>query len=473
MLKENCIKILGSGLTGTKISYKDVFSDIEPSEKDKDSDSLNSAERYNLDLRSKYQIQCFDAKDLYIVHKTRKFAYSYTIQLVKYAETLIKVLELAKDINSRLQTAIKTEKKLKKSPDIAPEDMDFQVSKMYVNNYLDILLEIKTRITDINTAECNHFIEKVYLGFNTRIGSMLETSFIPDEFAESFNSLGEKFPLHKFSDPEAQKLPQAAVIEKFKDLSTRFYSAAFKPFLTELMGIYYYFVTPQTFLNNPTGKALFVIPLSFYKKFNFAKSGLTREEMVFIDSSKSMEKNTRNLSQFYQELSDAMNCMYENLKEQKAKLFTTKDKLEIEDVIKAYDKFFCTKTEGNIRSVKEMLKNPLFREKFTLLVYDLRPDLLTEILTVNGNPWNIPRSYAEDDKLDMETTIYLYHLLKLCFGNKKFPSQRIQLVRLLHIFSYNDKPEKSFSRYVTCIEKDGLTWSNTEVGQRFREALER
>ena len=254
MLKENCIKILGSGLTGTKISYKDVFSDIEPSEKDTDSDSLNSAERYNLDLRSKYQIQCFDAKDLYIVHKTRKFAYSYTIQLVKYAETLIKVLELAKDINSRLQTAIKTEKKLKKSPDIAPEDMDFQVSKMYVNNYLDILLEIKTRITDINTAECNHFIEKVYLGFNTRIGSMLETSFIPDELAESFNSLGEKFPLHKFSDPEIQKLPQAAVIEKFKDLSTRFYSAAFKPFLTELMGIYYYFVTPQTFLNNPTGR---------------------------------------------------------------------------------------------------------------------------------------------------------------------------------------------------------------------------
>ena len=473
MIKENCIKILGAGLNKTTVAYKDVFSDIEPAEKDNDSDSYNSAERYNLNLRSKYQVICFDAKDLYLLIRTRKFAFSHTNQLIKYAEVLIKILELAKDINSRLQDTIKTEKKLKKNSEMSSEDLDFQVAKMYVNNYLDILLDVKTRIADITITECNHFVERIYTGLNTRIGSMLVTSFIPDELAESFNSLGEKGPLHTFSDAKAQGVPESTVIEKFKDFSTRLYPAGLKPFLTELMNLYYYFVTPETFLNNPTGKALFVIPLSYYKKFNFAKSGLTREEMVFIDSSKSMEKNTKNLAQFYEELSGAMNCMYEKLKEQKTKLFTTKDKLEIEDVINAYEKYFCTKTAGNIRSVKEMLKNTLFREKFTLLVYDLRPDLLTEILTANENPWNISRAYAEDDKLDMETTIYLYHLLKLCFGNKKFPSQRIQLVRLLHIFSYNEKPEKSFSRYVTCIEKDGLTWSKNEVGQRFRETLER
>lgn len=95
-----------------------------------------------------------------------------------------------------------------------------------------------------------------------------------------------------------------------------------------------------------------------------------------------------------------------------------------------------------------MLKNAFFREKFTLLVYELRPDLVVDMLTMEQNPWDFTRDVTEDDELDTETTVYLHHLLEICFGNKKFPSQRIQLIRLLHIFSYNDKPEKSYSRYV-------------------------
>lgn len=260
---------------------------------------------------------------------------------------------------------------------------------------------------------------------------------------------------------------------KFKEFSTRLYSAALKPFLTELMEIYYFFVTPEAFLNNPTGKTIFVIPMSFYKKFNFAKSGLTREEVVFIDSSKSMEKNTKNLAIFYEELSAAMNCTYEKVKEQKLELFNSKDKYEIEWVIKKYEEKFCTKTEGNLKSVQEILKNAFFREKFTLLVYELRPDLVVDMLTIEQNPWAITRNDTEDDELDTETTVYLHHLLEICFGNKKFPSQRIQLIRLLHIFSYNDKPEKSYSRYVDCIKKGKLTWADSDIGKTFRAALER
>ena len=482
MLKENCIKILGAGLSCIKTAYKNVILDIDQSEKEQKADSYtfsaegfipNSAEKYNLSLRSQYQVQSIAPSELTHLIRTRKFSFSYANQILKAAEMLIKVLDLAKDINSKLAEIVKAEKRIKRDAKIPAEDKDFQIAKTAVNNYIEILLEIKTRISDLNTSECNHCILRAYTGLDTRVRSMLETSFIPDELAEDFNRLYENYPLHKFSTAKQDGISKTTTLMKFKELSTRLYSAALKPFLTELMEIYYYFVTPEAFLNNPVGKTLFVIPMSFYKKFNFAKSGLTREEVVFIDSSRSMKKNTKALAEFYDELYASMNCMYDKITEQKHELFSSKDKYEIEAVIKKYEEYFCTKTEGNLKSVQEMLKNAFFREKFTLLVYELRPDLVVDILTINQNPWEITRDITEDDELDRETTVYLHHLLQLCFGNKKFPSQRIQLIRLLHIFSYNDKPEKSYSRYVSCIQKGTLSWANSEIGKTFRAALER
>ena len=55
MSKENCITILGLGLSSTQISYKNVLRDIEPEERNGESDSFsyageefkpNSAEKY-------------------------------------------------------------------------------------------------------------------------------------------------------------------------------------------------------------------------------------------------------------------------------------------------------------------------------------------------------------------------------------------------------------------------------------------
>ena len=64
MLKENCIKILGTGLSYIKTNYKNVILDIDQAEKEQKADSYtftaegfipNSAEKYNLSLRSQYQ----------------------------------------------------------------------------------------------------------------------------------------------------------------------------------------------------------------------------------------------------------------------------------------------------------------------------------------------------------------------------------------------------------------------------------
>ena len=43
MSKENCITILGLGLSSTQISYKNVLRDIEPEERNGESDSFSYA----------------------------------------------------------------------------------------------------------------------------------------------------------------------------------------------------------------------------------------------------------------------------------------------------------------------------------------------------------------------------------------------------------------------------------------------
>lgn len=224
MLKENCIKILGSGLSYIKTAYKNVILDIDQAEKEQKADSYtfsaegfvpNSAEKYNLSLRSQYQVQSITPSELTHLIRTRRFSFSYANQILKTAEMLIKVLDLAKDINSKLADIVKAEKRIKRDAKIPSEDKDFQVAKTAVNNYIEILLEIKTRISDLNTSECNHCILRAYTGLDTRVRSMLETSFIPDELAEDFNRLYENYPLRclRAAFLQASKIMETAVFQ--------------------------------------------------------------------------------------------------------------------------------------------------------------------------------------------------------------------------------------------------------------------
>lgn len=483
MIKENCIKILGLGLSHCENSFKNVQIDIYPSEKNGKSDSFaytgeefkpNSAEESNLKLRNKYQIQSFYASELSNHIRTRNYAYSHTVHVISITEYLLKVLELAIDVNNKLESIVKKTKSIKNSSKISKDDKEYQITKASVGIYIDILLEIKARIADLESSKYKNRIVRTNANLDTTVRGMLTTAYIPDEMAESFNNLYEMIPLNKFSEAKAKGLSKITTFELFKDFSLRLYSSAIKPFLSDLMEEFSYYVTPDTYLNNAKKKAILVVPISIYKKFNFSKSGLTREEVVFIESRSNMEKTVSNLSQFYSELSDAMNCMYNKALEQKNELFSTPEKHEVEWIIDAYMKKFASKKLGNIKSIKLMLKDDFFREKFTVLLYELRPDLLTEILTVGGDPWEIREEYtSEQYNLDYETVIYLYNLMKLAFGDKKFPSQNSHLTRFLKLLSYNSTPERSVSRILRNLSAGKVDWSNTEIGHKFRLALEK
>ena len=119
MSKENCITILGLGLSSTQISYKNVLRDIEPEERNGESDSFsyageefkpNSAEKYNLELRKQYQIQSFNVEELPHRIHTRNIAYNHTEKLLDVATYLTSVMELASDVNHQLKDIIKSTK---------------------------------------------------------------------------------------------------------------------------------------------------------------------------------------------------------------------------------------------------------------------------------------------------------------------------------------------------------------------------
>ena len=117
MLKENCIKILGSGLSYIKTAYKNVILDIDQAEKEQKADSYtfsaegfvpNSAEKYNLSLRSQYQVQSITPSELTHLIRTRRFSFSYANQILKTAEMLIKVLYSDSKYRKKLQSVVYT-----------------------------------------------------------------------------------------------------------------------------------------------------------------------------------------------------------------------------------------------------------------------------------------------------------------------------------------------------------------------------
>ena len=240
MIKENCIKLLGIGLTYCENVYKNVQIDIEPSEKNGKTDSFtfegeefkpNSAEIFNLEQRKKYQVQSFYAFELAKHIRTRNFAYLYSLHVIGVTEYLLKVLELAIDVNNKLDSIVKKTKSIMYSNKIPKDDKEYQIAKTSVGIYIDVLLEIKARISDLESSKYKNRITRTDANLDTTVRSMLATSYIPDEMAESFNNLYEMIPLNKFSDAKAKGLSKITTFELFRDFSLRLYSSAIKPLI--------------------------------------------------------------------------------------------------------------------------------------------------------------------------------------------------------------------------------------------------
>lgn len=486
MSKENCITILGLGLANTQISYKNVLLDIAPEEKLGKSNSFtykgeefkpNSAEKYNLELRKRYPVRDFTVEELSHQIRTRNMAYIHAGKLLEVTAYLSSVMELANDVNNQLKDIIKNTKSIQKNESLSKEQKNFEIAITSTAAYIDILVEIKARIVDLQYSKYNHNIARTYANLETQVKTMLETSYVPDELAANINMLYDNYPLHKFSNAKAEGISRTTAEIRFTEFSTRLYSAAIKLFIFELMEEFYPYITPRKFLNNPEKETLFVVPDSTYSKFNFLNSGLTREEVIFLEVQDDMDKTVHNFSKFFKEAIKAITCLQERIQEQKNELFELRDEEELEWVLDAYTKRFAkSAAESNIRCLKKLCKNELFREKLTILLYELRPELLVNKLKFRQNPWDkesVPEQTSEDNDRDINTAVFLSKLLLLCFGKTDFSGIKVQFSRVIPIFPDNELPQKSLRRYCTLVEKGELTWSDSEFAKKLKVALEK
>ena len=478
---ENFIKILANGLRYYNVSFKDVLLDITPEEQNGISDSLsysaekkplNSAEQNNLELREKYKIKSYDVSDLIKTYKTKAFLLSYTKEIIEISDYLTKVIHLALAINDKLIEICKETRKIKRNKNLTKDDSVYQATKYAVSSYIDILRKINISIDDLRLNQNSHQIEKNYAFVESIARLAIEQSQIPDEMASEFNALYQGINLKKFSDLKKQKNSKNENMASFTALSDKLYASVIKIFLSYLMEEFYYYVTSDIFLNNPDGKAVFVVPLSKYKLFNFQKSGLLRQELPSVSSQK--DKFAEENKEFFNEVYSSLNSVSEQAKTLLNTIESKDDYSDVDWLANKFEELNSDKKGGKLTSIKKMIKDsPAFREYMTSLFYELKYELV-EIATCSQNAWEPKLEGTKDDKeMDKDCAYFLCYVFQRLFSQAKYPNMQIQTIRFVHMFSYNDRPEKSFRVYLKKFNSGTLIWPDTDLGRKFKDILDR
>ncbi|MCQ2590059.1 MAG: hypothetical protein MJ179_06510 [Treponema sp.] len=458
MLGEDTIKVLAEGLSCYPVCYK------ESQFNDGDVDS------FNLELRNNHPVNCFDIDDMAMIYRTRNFQLYYTTHIMEVVEYLNSVLCLAMDICEGVQESINNTKRIARNKNLNKDAKDYQTAKTTFITYFDIIQEIKTRIDDLSNSPLSHNTKASFDDLLSMIKTLISTSYVPDEAAESINQILPKQTFQKFKDAHKQGLSEKDLVSGCMLLNDKIFNLGLKPFLLSLMNEFSFYITSDQFLNNPSMQTVLVVPLSLYKKFNFKNSGLLQSETVVLESNK-IGKTVENFMIFYEDLYVSLNHFYERAKILKSELQQKEDKNEIEWVITKYEALNNGKTGGLIPAIKVLTADPAFREKFTRLMYELRPGIVKQLMD-NENPWANQFETSKDlKKLDKETTFFVSNLIDHYFKEEHIPTLRLQMVNFLRIFSYCQRPEKSFTRFCDQFNTGKQTW-NTKYGMNFKKVLD-
>ena len=474
MINQNDFRILADGLSLFPTKFKNVEYDLTPVEKKlqtngfqfkAEPDELNSAETYNNEQRKKYNVISYDFEEFLQVYTTRNFKFykmRLCIDVIKY---LYAVLDLAEFINNGITKAIKSSKEIRENRKLDKDDARYQILKNTVNDYLDILIEIKTKKDDFINSKYSHYFEQSYEELDNYSRIIITSHAIPDEMTVSFNSLYEGIPLNKFSSQKELKVSKEMCMASFSQLSDKIYMIL-HIFLSNLIKEFSPYITSDAFLNNPEKKTLFVVPLSLYKKFNFQKSGLTRQETIFIDS-EDHEKTAANYSSFFKDVKEGLDDFYNQADQLRKKLSSEKDDKQIEWLFDSFTKRFNQTTFGQINKLQEKCKeNPGFREKITNLMFEGRKEIV-EMVTANGDPWS--GVYEEKEvttdlkNSDKDVCHFLWEICRGYFGETGIPCTQLQ--RFFHLFCYQTQPIKGISTYMKKFGTKEVKWASSRKDQ--------
>lgn len=394
-------KIAAGGLSFTKTSYEKIEADnIDIFDFISENHELSDAEKSNMEKRQKHKVKSCPIEEFPFIYRTQKFALCKARRIIEISEYLLQVLKLAEKIVTKLRLAA----------------FDDEIEK-----YIDVLREIYADKDDIISSRfCRH---------------------VQDEYTELIQTIPKDLQARAMTAGGQNKTCSKAVF------------LCLCKFLEALENEFFYFVTPEIFLNNPTGDVIFTLPHSLYRRFGFEYGGLNANER-FKFSRGNPPKYAGEKSEFYSEIESELKKLLETAIEIKVRLLQQSDDLILENLVEKYEKSFAGQTCGKLTKLKRLLGNLEFREKLTGFFFEFRPNLI-------NNPETDMNLWGEDnsmDKSDAKDACYFFHLL--C--KRYFANERIGLTefsRLANLYSARLSPRSILSRNTAEFEKGGYSFS--------------
>lgn len=444
ILTETPFKILHQGFADTIVEYKNIENDLplyeqrmlenKPAEFKKVQMDFNSAELYNQELRSKYQnIPSFLISDLSNLYLTKEFKLYKINQIITVTEYLQKVLKLIFSIDKQITKlekkieSILSEKKFNTST-----EKDICRSKMVIENILDLLSDIKVSITELETDKSSIGIKP----FVKEIWDTLLLSFaicyVPDEYASKIDAIFPDIALKKISFLGEEAKDKKIVSKHLSDLKNRLFFII-NLFITNLSNQFSYYVTSDSFLNNPKGMTVFVIPMSMYIMFDFYQSGLTKSESVKKDPKDLYSINSKQMK-FYKSVDNYLKKLLEEANRIKESILQEDEFFNIKKLLDYYEKKV---SNVRIKQLEPYIADPVIFEKLTAMVQKVKITMVSS-MTKGENPWDVVNLVNDTKDIDNSTIFFLLKLHEMRTDeNTKFPQS--QLKDLLNLCSYSTR----------------------------------
>lgn len=445
ILSETPFKILHQGYSDTIVEYKNIENDIplyeqrilesKTPEFKKQQVDFNSAELYNNELRTKYQhLNSYKIQDVTKLYKTSYFMEYKVNQIIAVAEYLQKVLKMIFSINKQV---LKIERK---SVEICHEkqfksslDMEIFKTKLTIDELLDALCDIKVSITELQIDKCSVGIKE----FVDEIWETLLLSFaicyVPDEYASKVDALFPAVTLKKISSLGDEFKDKKIVLQYLTQLKNRLFFIL-NLFITHLSNQFSYYVTSESFLNNPKGLTIFVVPMSVYIMFDFYQSGLTESETVKKDINDYYTINEKYMK-FLKSIETHLKAL---LTDAYATLEKVKLQKEFFNINKLMDYYEEKVPYARTAQLKTFFSDPVVFEKVSTMVDNVKSSM-SACIPQKKNPWDAIEKVKESKDIDNSTIYFLLKLYEMRPGELlKFPQS--QLKDFFNLCAYSERP---------------------------------
>ena len=454
MVVGNSVKILAQGYTSKINSFKDIDFDISFLEKKSEEqrenefhleqETFNSAELYNKSLRDMSgTLPCYSFLDVKSTFSTTTFITYKFSEIRSVSEYLLKVLSV---IDSVLTGFIQVRKSsmlsLTSEQHVSEAMREFERSKHVIHGLMSLFSDVLCTASDLEYDKNNIRIDKIIYEVKEFLRLSVAVRYIPDEAVPDINSIFPAVTLFR-----ASEIPCSGYINDLSLLYTDFrrieerLMQVLTFFVKGLLNQFSFYVTPESFLNNPMGRTIFVVPMSLYKQFGFQNSGLYKMECPQYEGF-SLDYIIRKQSSFLNELKTIFGDIYEQSEKLLFESHGITNEFCICDFINMYLKKHPSERFDRIQT---FVKSPIVFEKLTEVLLKNYSDMIMEAKSGN-NPW-IPKYHSTDKHRDKDLVYFLLRLYDLnpC-GHKRFPQS--ELLRLFNIFSYSNQPVKCMNAHV-------------------------